>query len=140
MKPMATALLALLCLGVTAGCMQPKATTEALDGVTANVDMARELAQALGNHDWQNAVKHFDGIMQDALSQEKLAQVWKDVAGKQGAFKNTGAARVEYVQGMPVVFVRCNFEKGALDVQVSQSPEGAQVTGLFIRPAGYSFL
>jgi hypothetical protein len=117
-----------------------QATKEAPPGVQANEAMAKAVAQALVSGDFDAARKDFDVTMQRALSKEELKDVWNQYAGDKGAFRGFGEIYVEYVKSAPCVFIPCTFENGEIAVQVTEDTAGARVTGLFLRPPGFSFL
>jgi hypothetical protein len=109
-------------------------------GVQANEAMAKAVAQALVSRDFDAARADFDSTMQSGLSSEKLEEAWNQYAGRLGAFKDFGQATIEYAGKSPCIFIPCNFENGGLVVQVTQDSQGTQVTGLFLRPPGFSLL
>jgi len=115
-------------------------TKEPLPGVQANEAMAMAVAQALVNRDFDAARRNFDSTMQRGLSKEKLEAAWHQHGGNKGAFKGFGQTYVEYAKTSPLVFIPCIFENGEIVVQVTQDAEGLLVSGLFLRPSGFSFL
>ena len=117
-----------------------QATKVAPIGVQANEAMAQAVAQALVDRDFDTARKDFDTRMQGALSNAKLEGAWNQYGGNQGAFTGFGQTYIEYVGNSPCVFIPCTFENGGIVVQVTQDAQGTQVTGLFLRPPGFSFL
>ena len=64
-----------------------KATKEPPPGVQANEEMAKAVAQALVNRDFDAARRDFDSRMQQGLSKEKLEDAWNEYGGNKGAFK-----------------------------------------------------
>jgi hypothetical protein len=117
-----------------------QATKEPPAGVQASEALAKAVAQALVDRDFDAARKDFDKRMQGALSKAKLEEAWNQYGGNKGAFKEFGKIYVEYVNDSPCVFIPCTFENGGIVVQVTQDAQGTQVTGLFLRPPGFSFL
>ena len=117
-----------------------QATKEPPAGVQASEAMAEAVAQALVDRDFDAARKDFDNRMQRALSKAKLEDAWNQYGGNKGAFKGFGQTYVEYVKVSPCVFIPCTFENGEIVVQVTQDAQGTHVTGLFLRPPGFSFL
>jgi len=137
-KAMPVRLLLLSMVLITACGMQ--AQKEPPAGVQANEAMARAVAQSLVNRNFDAARADFDSAMQSGLSNEKLEEVWNQYAGPLGAFKDFGQTYIEYVGTAPCIFIPCNFENGGLVVQVTQDAQGTRVTGLFLRPPGFSLL
>lgn len=121
------------------GCMVQVSKT-APEGVTANEDMARAVAQALVDGDFAGARSNFDETMEAAPPAAGLESAWNGQTGALGAFQELGETRVEYVADNPCVFVPVVFAQGEIVVQVTQDAAGEQVTGLYLRPAGFSFL
>lgn len=117
-----------------------KATKQPPPGVQANEEMAKAVAQSLVDRDFDAARIDFDSRMLRTLSKEKLEDAWNRYGGNKGTFKGFGETYVEYVNTSPCVFIPCMFEKGGMVVQVTQDASGIQVTGLFLRPSGFSFL
>jgi hypothetical protein len=115
-------------------------TKEPPPGVRANEEMAMAVAQALVNRDFDAARSNFDTTMLASLSKEKLEDAWDQYGGNKGAFKGFGQTYIEYARTSPLVFIPCIFENAEIVLQVTQDAEGILVTGLFLRPPGFSFL
>jgi len=133
-----TMLAAVAVMGLSA--CGPQATKTAPEGVTADVDLAKKVAAGLVANDMTAAMADFDATMTTVISAEQLQEAWDAQTAKLGAHTGYGEPYVEYVQRFPCVFVPVNFANGALTVQVTQDATGAKVTGLYLRPAGFSFL
>jgi len=116
------------------------AVRDAPPGVQANEAIAEALAQALVAGDFDAARKDFDSNMESSLGEAKLREAWNRYSGDKGAFLAFGPAYVEYVNSVPCVFVPCEFENGGITVQVTEDEAGTRITGLFLRPPGFSFL
>jgi hypothetical protein len=73
--------------------------------------------------------------MKSGLPPAQLEQLWNGLVGQYGTFKNRAGTRTQKVQGLDAVFVTCEFERGAVDLQVTVNST-MQVCGLFVRPPG----
>jgi fermentation-respiration switch protein FrsA (DUF1100 family) len=96
------------------------------------------VAQALVDNvlkgDFEAATADFDAAMQAALSADALKQGWQSLEQQVGAFQQQIGVRTQQVQGYTVVVITLQFEKAALDVQVSVDAQG-KVGGLHTSPA-----
>jgi dienelactone hydrolase len=79
---------------------------------------ARAFVTALSRDDFQAAAKDFDETMLKASGPEKLAEFWKQVPERLGAFKKMGAARRAKLGAYDIVLITCEFEKTTLDIRV----------------------
>ena len=94
---------------------------------------ANEFVELLTSEQFIAATETFDQTMKDQLPPEKLQEIWQLTIDQMGPFNKQLGARTEKQQEFDVVFVTCEFEKGALDVQIVYNTEG-QVSGLFFVP------
>ncbi|HVO68486.1 MAG TPA: alpha/beta fold hydrolase, partial [Aggregatilineaceae bacterium] len=96
------------------------------------------VAQALVDNvlkgDFEAATADFDAAMQATLSANALKQGWQSVEQQVGAFQQQIGVQTQQVQGYMVVVITLQFEKAALDVQVSVDAQG-KVAGLYTGPA-----
>ena len=121
-----------------AGCGQQQATPETEQarptGTRAAPEtLATELVDALAREDAAAAVKDFDSAMKSALSPAQLEQLWNGLLTQYGGFKKRAGTRTQKIQGLDVVFVTCQFERGSVDLQVTVN-SAMKVSGLFVRP------
>ncbi|MEW5901531.1 MAG: alpha/beta fold hydrolase [Acidobacteriota bacterium] len=79
---------------------------------------ARTFLEALSRSDFVAAVKDFDETMMKVSGPDKLAEFWKQVPERMGAFKRQAAARREQLGNYDIVLVTCEFEKVTLDARV----------------------
>lgn len=79
---------------------------------------ARAFLEALSRGDFEAAVVDFDETMMKVSGPEKLAEFWKQVPDKMGAFKRRGEARRDVLGPYDIVLVTCEFEKVTLDARV----------------------
>jgi len=79
---------------------------------------ARAFLEALSRGDFEAAVADFDETMMKVSGPEKLAEFWKLVPQKMGAFKRQTGARRDVLGAYDIVLVTCEFEKVTLDARV----------------------
>jgi len=79
---------------------------------------ARAFLDALSRGDYQAAAMDFDATMMKVSGPDKLAEFWKQVPEKLGAFKRQTAARRDQFGAYEVALVTCEFEKVTLDARV----------------------
>jgi len=79
---------------------------------------ARQLLESLSKDDFQAAVRDFDETMMKLSGPDKLAEFWKQVPDRFGAFKKQAAARREELAPYSIAVVTCEFEKVTLDARV----------------------
>jgi len=79
---------------------------------------ARTFLRALSQGDFEAAARDFDATMMKVSGPDKLAEFWKQVPNKLGAFKRQTAARRDQFGGYEVALITCEFEKMTLDARV----------------------
>jgi dienelactone hydrolase len=79
---------------------------------------ARAFLDALSRGDFEAAVKDFDATMMDVSGPDKLAEFWKQVPERLGAFQRQTVARRDQLGDYEVALVSCEFEKVTLDARV----------------------
>jgi len=79
---------------------------------------ARAFLDALSRGDFESAAKDFDTTMMKVSGPDKLAEFWKQVPDRLGAFKGQTAARRDQLGGYEVALVTCEFAKVTLDARV----------------------
>jgi len=95
---------------------------------------ALALVKNLSRGDYAAATADFDKTMVNALPENKLKEVWEQLQGQTGAFKEITGTRSDEKDQYRIIFVSCQFDNGAIDVRVVFNPQG-QVAGLFFQPA-----
>ena len=94
---------------------------------------AKRFVELLTAGDFATAVKDFDETMKGALPAEKLAEVWRMINAQAGPFQKQIGIRTEKEPQLEVVFVKCQFEKAALEAKVVFDKAG-KIAGLFFVP------
>jgi hypothetical protein len=83
--------------------------------------------------EYDKAVERFDDTMKQALPPDKLRAVWEGLQAQVGKFSKTTGADQQVEGGYRVVFVKCEFEKTALEAKVVHD-SGGKIAGLFFLP------
>ena len=96
--------------------------------------LAGEFVELLSQADSATAVQSLDATMTQAMPAEKLTQAWTGLTGQLGAFKKQAGVRTATEQGFGVAYVRCEFEKGSVEVKVVFD-NAKRVSGLWFLPA-----
>jgi dienelactone hydrolase len=97
-------------------------------------DRAKAMVAALADGRFADAAKDFDDSIKKALPGSKLQEVWKQVTTQFGPFQKQVSVRVERDEEYATAYVRCQFDKAALDVKVVFDKRD-RVTGLNFLPA-----
>jgi hypothetical protein len=92
-----------------------------------------ELVELLANQQFSAVTEDFNETLKSELPPEKLEEVWKATIDQMGPFKKQIGLRTEKEADYDIVFITCEFEKGALDIKVVYNDE-KQIAGLFIVP------
>jgi len=92
-----------------------------------------ELVELLANQQFSAVTEDFNETLKNEVPPEKLEEAWKATIDQMGPFKRQIGLRTEKQADYDVVSVTCEFEKGALDVQIAYNSE-KQVAGLSIVP------
>jgi hypothetical protein len=79
---------------------------------------ARAFLDCLSRGDFEAAARDFDATMMNVSGPDKLAEFWKQVPERMGAFKRQTAARREGLGEYEVALVTCEFEKVTLDARI----------------------
>jgi dienelactone hydrolase len=79
---------------------------------------ARAFLDALSRGDFEAATRDFDATMMKLSGPDKLAEFWKEVPERMGAFKRQTAARRDHMGVYEIALVTCEFEKVTLDARV----------------------
>ena len=79
---------------------------------------ARAFLSALDRGDYEAAAADFDENMMKVSGPDKLAEFWKQVPDRLGAFKRQTAARRDKLASYDIALVTCEFEKVTLDARV----------------------
>jgi dienelactone hydrolase len=96
--------------------------------------VAQALVDNLIKGDFEAATADFDATMLSMLPADALEKTWNDIITQVGAFQEQLGTTTQEVEGYTLVVITLQFEKLALDVQISIDQAG-QVGGLYFSPA-----
>jgi uncharacterized protein len=95
--------------------------------------LAKQFIDLLASHDFARARQNFDATMANALSQEKLSELWSALDAQAGAYRKQLATRSEKQGSYDVVLVTCEFARLSLDAKVVFDAQ-KRIAGLFFVP------
>ncbi|MFH0795415.1 MAG: alpha/beta fold hydrolase, partial [bacterium] len=96
--------------------------------------LSRQFVERLAKQDFSGATQRFDATMKRALPEAELRKVWTSLITQVGPFQKQGASRSENLQQYRIIFVTCQFERGALDAKIVWSRDN-EIAGLFFVPS-----
>lgn len=94
---------------------------------------AKEILKKLVASDYQGIRKEFNGDMLRAVSAEKLEEGWNILNKQLGRIKSQDEPEWRQVQGWNIVIIRCEMEKGYMEVEIGYDTHG-KIGALWIRP------
>lgn len=103
-------------------------------------DIKRSALELIGQTtrgDFAGVADKFDDTMKNALPQETLQELWKQLIGQLGPIVKVNGVNTTEVQGYRDIIVACQFEKAAMDMHVLFNGQG-RISGLNFTPAADS--
>lgn len=104
----------------------------------ARADEFEAIAVKFVDHLWRGqfakASEHFDEPMRAAMPAAKLEETWKLLAAQVGPFQRQEGTRRESARGYQIVFVRCEFQRAALEARLVFDAQH-KISGLWFGPA-----
>jgi fermentation-respiration switch protein FrsA (DUF1100 family) len=110
------------------------AATPPQQAPAAPVTQAQAIITDLAAQKFAAVVAQFDAAMKTGIPEPKLAATWTTLVGQLGALRRQGTPRTSDRDGLRIVVIPAEFERGAADIQVVFDAAGL-VAGLSIRPA-----
>ena len=95
---------------------------------------AQRIVELLVKQDFAKVFAEFTPQMQAAVSEDRLRSTWVALTAQIGPFKHVRGVRLETRGVMRVAIVTCDFERGAIDMQLAFNPAGV-VGGWAMRPS-----
>jgi uncharacterized protein len=95
--------------------------------------MATEWVNLLVAGKFDLAVESFDKTVSAQITAANLKDIWNSIIVQFGALKNIKGTRTATFGGYNIVFVTCDFNKAALDIQLSFDAE-KKIAGLYFNP------
>jgi len=109
----------------------PSAASKPNSASQVLVTRAREVVQLQSKGDFAGAEKNFDQTMKDALSPERLRNIWQGI----GKYKDIEGTRTERLVDYQIVYITTKFDSQTVDFKIVFNTQG-QVSGLWIVPPG----
>lgn len=97
--------------------------------------LARTVVTEMSARQFDKVFARFDKTMADAVSADKLAQIWDQVAAQFGAFQKLNSVQLTEKSGYHVAIVNCSFGNTALNI-ILPFDDASRIAGLHIIPAG----
>ena len=97
-------------------------------------EMATTFVAQIAAGQFEKAVEPFDQTMRQAISADKLKQLWDGLTKEYGPLQRAADVRVEKIQKYDIVYVTCEFQRGRLDAKVVFNSEN-KIAGLFFVPS-----
>lgn len=94
---------------------------------------AESIVGKLVSGDYEGVRANFDENMKASLPASKIKEVWEGVKAQNGEYKSHGTPYHQKVQGGDGVRIRCQMERGAVNVDVYYNAE-EKVAGLWVVP------
>jgi uncharacterized protein len=95
--------------------------------------LAKQFTDLLASQDFARARQNFDATMANALSEEKLRELWRALDAQAGAYRKQLATRSQRQGSYDVVLVTCEFARLSLDARVVFDAQ-KRIAGLFFVP------
>lgn len=111
-----------------------QARNSALANVKGSESDAREVVNMLVAQNFEGVRAHFNQVMKDGLSADRMREVWNAAIQYHGQFKSQGAANQSQDQGYDVFIIKCEMERSPMEVVVAYDQSGS-IGGLWVRPA-----
>lgn len=95
---------------------------------------AKGVVNKLVAGDFEGIRKNFNAQLKAALSADKMKDGWIAIGNQLGKYKSQGQPHSgPGPGGYDIVIIRCQMDKGELDVEVDYDPDGL-IGGLWLRP------
>lgn len=100
-----------------------------------NTDTAEQIVGEAARGDYAAIERRLAVIIKPLLPVEAIQATWQGLEQQYGAFQKRGNAVTEQLQGHLVQVVTCVFERGSVDLNVTENAAG-EVIGLSVSPVG----
>lgn len=97
--------------------------------------VAEDIANLLGQADFEGVREHFDPELTQALSADKIEKDWNALIAETGEFESVLRSQGASAQGFDIVEVLCSTHEAGIVVRVVFREGSPLVSALWIRPA-----
>jgi Dienelactone hydrolase and related enzymes len=100
--------------------------------------LAQTFVGQLLQADFKAAVSRFDDQMKNAFSEAKLQESWQNMIMEAGTLLQMVPTSTAEAEGYKIVFIKCQFQRFDIDVQVVFNQQG-QISGLNFTPVQMTY-
>jgi dienelactone hydrolase len=101
-------------------------------------EIAQNFVDLLLKGDFTSATSRFDDQMKIALNEAKLQETWINTIAEAGTLLQLNPTRTAEMEGYKIVFIRCDFQRAIIDIQVVFN-EQEQISGLNFIPTNIEY-
>lgn len=101
-------------------------------------EKAQSFVDLLLKGDFTSATSRFDDQMKIALNEAKLQETWINEVAEAGTLLQMNPTRTAEMEGYKIVFIRCDFQRAIIDIQVVFN-EQEQISGLNFIPTNIEY-
>lgn len=98
-----------------------------------NEELSISFVKQLERHQYDSCYAMFDTVMANKFSVGMLEQMWQSLPKYMGEYKGYSTVTTEKKDSLDVVFVRCEFEKTKMDLQMAYS-KSKKIVGMYFTP------
>ena len=95
-------------------------------------DRLKQLMSELAEQDYDAVLQHFDPKLRASFTRERLDTSWRTLLRKRGKYQGFVVGEEKEVQGIVLVFITCQFEKGTARVRATFNADGTLGTFAFL--------
>jgi dienelactone hydrolase len=93
-------------------------------------ELSVSFIKQLEHHQYDSCYAMFDTVMASKFSADMLEQMWESLPKYMGEYKSYSTVTSEKKDSMDIVFVRCEFEKTKMDLQIAYN-KSKKIAGMF---------
>lgn len=97
-------------------------------------ELATSFIKKLENHQFDSCYSMFDTVIANKISVDMLSQMWGSIPRYMGEYKGYTSVTKELKDSFELVFVRCEFEKTKMDLQLVFETPPKKIVGMFFTP------
>ena len=98
-----------------------------------NEELSVSFVKQLERHQYDSCYAMFDTVMANKFSVSMLETMWQSLPRYMGEYKGYSTITSEKKDSLEVIFVRCEFEKTKMDLQMAYS-KSKKIVGMYFTP------
>lgn len=98
-----------------------------------NTELSLSLIGKLQRAQFDSCQTMFDTVVSNKINADMMKQIWESMPRFMGEYQSYGEIRTQKTDTTETVFVRCNFEKTKMDLQLVYNQQ-QKIIGLFFLP------